>query len=254
MKPQTSAEIEGGPTLREYFSPVATFVAEKLDDTAPNITPNHLSMAGVVLVAAGIYAASKGKTKTAAAFLIAGNAIDAFDGASSDVKNRRNPGSWDNDKGLKIDSACDVTKESSMGFFKILSAVKRRDGLGLALSSLATATTPLSSSLRAHADSQGQKVAETGGNPIEFFGTRTGRTVVNIAGTTSSNRKVQLVSNSLISMGNIVNVIRYKPKDRSRPPVDKHQERARFRTRFHAATFVVTTAGVMGINLRSRQK
>lgn len=99
MSPEVSAEIRGGHSLRKRFSPVAAFVAEKLDDIAPEVTPTHLSVAGVALTLAGLYEASRGRTKSAAVLLVAGNAVDAFDGASSEIKNRRNPGSWDANKG-----------------------------------------------------------------------------------------------------------------------------------------------------------
>lgn len=131
----------------------------------------------------------------------------------------------------------------------------RDDRVGKIFSSLATITSPLSSTLRARADSQGEAVAETGNNPLEFFGTRTGRTIANIAANVAPKSvRTERVADSLITAGNLANIRRYKPRSKSYPPIDTHQERARFRTRFHAAVFVTATAGVLAVNHYRKSK
>lgn len=174
-----AADIVQGITTRfhEYF---------------PAVTPNHLTVAGFFGVAlAGAYITNMQNAKgeeyysSPASFLppmsvIIGSMLcDAFDGTLARTIQKENPLAHNSSIGQHIDGGLDRFSELALGIYRMIAAHNRKDSPGEIIALTATITNAFPSLMRAIAEGQGKLVPKEGNGPLEFMGTRAGRSLAN---------------------------------------------------------------------------
>ena len=171
-------------SLREVVNkPLALFV-KLLHENLPWLTPNEITFLGTlglgtfVLYVSRLEKQQRINTSTGIA-LIAGFAAlsgtDALDGSLARYKQSQGDTSHDTRTGQLVDSLSDRVQEAFLSWLAMYRAAESGDKLWLVTATLTALTNPLSSLVRAWAESEGLVVPESGASAFEFLGTRAGR-------------------------------------------------------------------------------
>ncbi len=171
---------------RKLVDAPVKLVATNLHKRFPNVTANQVTAAGILGVGLGSML-SVGETspmtkKVAVGVLGFSSALDGLDGALARVIKTEDP-SRANPYGNLVDAAADRIQEATLGMSRMISSQKRADKSGEVLALVSVISNGAPSLMRAIAESRGIAVSESGGNPLGFLGTRTGRTITGILST-----------------------------------------------------------------------
>ncbi|MDH5533514.1 MAG: CDP-alcohol phosphatidyltransferase family protein [Candidatus Pacebacteria bacterium] len=181
-----SAELESprNSKIREISKKPLTKIVELLDNAFPWLTPNEVTVLGTAGLGVLIIYTSKlekeGKIdlqtslKLLAAFA-ALSGTDAIDGSLARYKAEQGDTSHDSSIGQLVDSLSDRLQEAFLSWLAMYRAAEQGDKLWLITATLTAITNPLSSLVRAWAESKGIAVPESGKNLFELLGTRLGR-------------------------------------------------------------------------------
>ncbi|MEK7594928.1 MAG: CDP-alcohol phosphatidyltransferase family protein [Patescibacteria group bacterium] len=194
-KPTDNAR--NGAARKAFANPVDKLVGI-LDSKAPNVTPDHLTLMGELMVdsSVALAVAKPDKVFVTTALFTAGSLLDGVDGALARAKGQANGGTTI--KGMLKDVRADKRQEI-LTFFG-LSLIARKRGNNVAANNYAVAamTTVLSALYRASAESQGYIVPEDGA------GTRVMRAVLGGAGLAlNKNQEASDIISGLVATGNI---------------------------------------------------
>ncbi|MBI3955311.1 CDP-alcohol phosphatidyltransferase family protein [Candidatus Gottesmanbacteria bacterium] len=186
------SETRNSP-LREMSSGAIQFVVNRLHEAFPDLTPNHLTLLGVVGVATASTlltlrkgnASSKDKALTAVSFfsLVVSAIGDGLDGTLARTSEAENPGSMNPEIGQLLDVLADRTGENAMAFSRAFQAHKKHNRLGVTLALIEAITSSLPSLMRAFDEKEGHRGPEIPPGLFGFAGTRFGRTALGIAST-----------------------------------------------------------------------
>ena len=245
------SELTAQPNLRELIGPYTEEASERLHERFPNVEADHLSALGAGLVALGTVAAissSKHPDRAKLSFGLnaAGAITDTFNGALARVCYGDDPERLV--RGNKVDSTSDFIKDALMGAAKI-AATSSSGGRGRRLlAEAATITTPLASFSRAYMEKRGYTIDEHGNNHFEFLGTRAGRTALHTI--SSSNLRfrgmpLQPSLDALITVANLTRIAKNLGASSKEEKNPYARQKAKFRTRFHGTTALITVAGII---------
>jgi phosphatidylglycerophosphate synthase len=183
---QKSAELESprNSKAREIAKKPLTKIVELLHNAFPWLTPNQVTILGTAGLGALVVYTSQlekeGKIdlqtslKLLAAFA-ALSGTDAIDGSLARYKAKLGDTSHDSNVGQLVDSLSDRVQEAFLSWLAMYRAAQQGDKLWLITATLTAITNPLSSIVRAWAESKGIAVPESGNNLFELLGTRLGR-------------------------------------------------------------------------------
>ncbi len=198
-------------------------LTEAMHRRFPYLTPTHLNILGIAGVSLGSLLAARHNLKVNAkeknsdawvifTLLVCSSLLDGLDGSLARLIAIEDPDAIDLlFRGTVLDSVADYLKEMVMFASKAVSAHERNDRTGEILSHLSAVSSPLSSLSRAYAEASGKVVPEIGDNIVEFFGTRTGRTICSTVATVFpelSDKPLQSLCDTLIITGNVANVLK----------------------------------------------
>lgn len=176
--------------LREYAQQPLSAVAKLLHTHLPWLTPNEVTILGTASLGAfTLYVSSLEKQNkidfTTGIRLIgtyaALSATDALDGSLARYKKSQGDMNHDSSTGQLVDSLSDRVQEAFLAWLAMYRAAEQGDKLWFFTSTLTALTNPLSSLVRAWAESKGIAVPESGTSAFEFFGTRAGRAAAGAA-------------------------------------------------------------------------
>lgn len=178
--------------LRKKTSVPIEIVTQRLHECFPDLTGDHVTLAGLLGVAAGAILAEKQNERGNVTLtdrlptfvaLALSSFCDAFDGPMARLIAQESPDKSHPLRGQIFDTASDRLGEMAMSISRAVTAHKRSDTLGefLAYSSAFSNTIPSLS--KALAESTSHVVPEAGKGPAGFLGTRVGRTLTNIPAT-----------------------------------------------------------------------
>lgn len=185
----TMTQTETSPRnshLREYVKKPLTKVAELLHTYLPWLTPNEVTALGTAGLGAFTLYVSKLEKEDRinlstgiqlVASYAALSATDALDGSLARYKKEQGDTSHDSHTGQLVDSLSDRVQEAFMAWLAMYRAAEQGDKLWLLTATLTALTNPLSSLVRAWAESKGVTVPESGKTAFQFFGTRAGRAI-----------------------------------------------------------------------------
>ncbi|MBP7740579.1 CDP-alcohol phosphatidyltransferase family protein [Candidatus Woesebacteria bacterium] len=171
--------------LRDLVATPVRRTVEFLDEKAPWLTPNMITVLGTTgILALSIYTASlekKGKIdsktsiKLLTAFLVL-SITDALDGGLARLKiakgQAHNP-----ESGQLIDTISDRMQEAFSEWLLMYRANENGDIAGMTAALATALTNPLSSLFRAWAEAEGVVVPESGKSLFDLFGTRVGKVI-----------------------------------------------------------------------------
>ena len=181
----------------------------KPDEERPfDLSPNHVTGMGILLVLAGTYLAEEQKANPFLPFVFEGLGYycDGLDGALARLIMSKDPSRHDSKKGQVIDMMADRIEEVGTALLRARSAYKRGDAYGEMAAYGVALTTCLPSCIRALSESKGISVPETGKNFFEMLGTRPGRILLAAAGTHLNpylGYRVQPVTDTLGTIANL---------------------------------------------------
>jgi len=181
--------------IRDFFKKPVDGLAAFLVKKFPNLTADHITYTGSALVTVGALVRTISEifeedNALASLGLIAfGVCLDGLDGA---VARQKKPND-DSSHGVIVDVLNDRAQESILALSRIVTASMRQDLLGVLTAASAGLTNPLPSLIRAIAERNGVVVAESGKNPLSFFGTRLGRTFLATTATVYPETNVPLI-------------------------------------------------------------
>jgi phosphatidylglycerophosphate synthase len=173
---------------REVTRGAINLTVRFLHKTAPWLTPNEITIGGMVGVA-GVakYADSISHVKIedsffqrlTAAVVYTGLCLsDGLDGALERHLQSLDPKRKGSSFGANLDAGSDRAQELVLALSRASSADNRNDRFGKALALGAAVTNTLPSLVRAYGESKGVIFEENGSNWLQFFGTRLGRAIV----------------------------------------------------------------------------
>ena len=166
-------------------------ITKVLHECFPDLTADHITVAGVVGVAIGAVIAETQNRNTdnnlsrkipTVLFLGAASILDAFDGAIARLRAKESSGA-DNSHGQLVDVIADRIQEATLATSRAVSANKRGDRAGELLAYVSEMSNVAPSLMRAISETRGVTVPEAGRNVIGFLGTRVGRSMTVIAST-----------------------------------------------------------------------
>ncbi len=237
------------PSLRDWIAPHTERAANKLHEKFPRLEADHFSLAGIALVGLGsaIAASSiKNPARLALPLNIIGEVTDTFNGALARVCYGGDPERLD--RGYKVDSLSDLAKDLSLGVSTVAVASRSDSWLQRSLAEIATITTPLASLSRSFMETRGYQICEHGNSRLEFLGTRAGRSGV-LAVAASNVRlcgvPLQPALDSLAIAGNLTRIAKNLTTSVKEEKSPQNLKKAKFRTKFHAASVPVTAAGIL---------
>jgi phosphatidylglycerophosphate synthase len=169
--------------LRSVFEKQIDGLVTGINEKLPRVTPDHLTLAGVVLVLAGDIMVVKDPDRPVVptAIYTLGSLLDALDGSLARKKGELNGGTTK--EGMLLDLVSDRVQEVIT--FGALSLIARRRGNRVAADNyaLAAMTSALPALIKAHAETKGLVVREGG------IGTRVGRGILGGAGLAFNGRR-----------------------------------------------------------------
>jgi phosphatidylglycerophosphate synthase len=208
--------------LRLKSSHAIQGVVDHLHRRLPKLSPTHLNILGVIGVGLGsVIAIKKSEEHSsrnsifAASLLGLSASLDAFDGTLARTIALEDPEIVNFHTGQIKDVISDRLQEVIMALVRSLRQGGSKFGRTMALLTAATSTFP--SLARAYNESKGKAVPETGKGPLEFIGTRAGRTAIGIMATAFPKVKkipIQPVADALITGANIYTAIKRLKKSR----------------------------------------
>lgn len=172
--------------LREYVKKPLTKIAELLHTYLPWLTPNEVTALGTAGLGAFTLYVSKLEKEDKinlstgiqlVASYAALSATDALDGSLARYKKEHGDDNHDSHTGQLVDSLSDRIQEAFIAWLAMYRAAEQGDKLWLVTATLTALTNPLSSLVRAWAESQGIVVPESGTSSFQFLGTRAGRAI-----------------------------------------------------------------------------
>lgn len=246
--------------LREYATIPLSTIAKLLHEHLPWLTPNEVTILGTASLGAfTLYVSSLEKQNridlTTALRLIGAyaalSASDALDGSLARYKKSQGDMNHDTSIGQLVDSLSDRVQEAFLAWLAMYRAAEQGDKLWFFTATLTALTNPLSSLVRAWAESEGIAVPESGTNAFEFFGTRAGRAAAGAATmmpTTEIARiKPQTVISGLTAAATTKTTLSRLEAVRTANPEDRildetTQAEAKKRARWLGGLAVVTTS------------
>lgn len=178
--------------IRELTVGAISGVAERLHQSLPDFSPDHVTFLGTVGVALGAILAEYHHRKKPGEILSAlpslgvlmgASLMDAVDGSLARLIAQENPESVYFSRGQVVDACADRTQEFIMALSRAVSAHHRQDKAGEVLAFMAGLTSSLPGIFRALTETLGATVPETGKDALGFLGTRAGRALTGIAAT-----------------------------------------------------------------------
>lgn len=199
---------------RELTKGVISGGARKLHDVAPWLTPNQITLGGLIGVGAvAKYAEVANKTSkpedTVVQRSVVGAAYtaiclsDGFDGALERHLQSIDPNRKGSQFGANFDAGSDRGQELALALSRISSA---KDFLGKYLALGAAVTNSLPSLVRAYGESKGVVFEENGNDWLQFCGTRLGRAIIGGVSTLAPTFKevpIQKTADALTIVSNI---------------------------------------------------
>ncbi len=188
-KPETEIQTPRNSAVREMIAKPTTKIVELLSKAFPWLTPNEITFLGTAGVGALVLYTSQQEKDGAIDFksalslvgaFFALSGTDALDGALARYQRENGDTSHDSRVGQWVDSLSDRVQEAFLAWLAMYRAAEQGDKLWLLTATLTALTNPLSSLVRAWAESQGVVVPESGTNAFEFLGTRGGRFATSI--------------------------------------------------------------------------
>ncbi len=180
-------------SLRELSAGAIQFTVDRLHEALPDLTPNHLTILGVVGVATASTlltlrkgdASLRDKALTAVSlFSLVGSTIgDGLDGTLARTLKAKNQGDIDSNLGQLLDVLADRTGENAMAFSRAAQAHKKHNRLGVSLALIEAVASSLPSLMRAFDEMRGYKGPEIPPDLFGWAGTRLGRTALGIIST-----------------------------------------------------------------------
>jgi phosphatidylglycerophosphate synthase len=177
--------------IRELAKQPLNKISEFLHNSFPWLTPNEVTALGtaglgaLILYTSHLESEQKIDFETSIKLISAYAALsatDAVDGSLARYKAEHGDLSHDSSTGQLVDSISDRLQEAFLSWLAMYRAAQQDDKLWLITATLTAITNPLSSLVRAWAESKGIAVPESGKGVFELLGTRLGRA------TTSSTR------------------------------------------------------------------
>lgn len=209
-EPQLGISATRNSRIRERTSHITTGFAGVVDRTIPGLSPTHLNILGVAMVAAGSALAIRRRGFLSTVLIVAGSCLDAVDGPLARTKAKKDPKSVDFKRGQIYDAIGDRAQEVSGAICRGISAHKRGDKLGELFAFITAVTSTLPSITRAYAETLGKAVPESGKGVLGLIGTRVGRAAGGILATTFPEIKgvrTQAQIDALMSLSNIKTTI-----------------------------------------------
>ncbi len=217
----------GKSLLREQTDFIFDGVARGIHKVAPRITPDHITHTGTALAISGFALAEMIKIhpglktptlrKTAAGLQVLGALLDKLDGSLAKVINEQTPGAHDSKQGQITDVKADRTQEQARGAMAAFGAHLRQDLVGEAAALLNLKTSVKPSLSRAEAEKEGIFVPEMGRNPLQMFGTRGGRVVLNLFSTNIDKKVLGVSLQAWIDLfGSLANMQTYNAREAAR--------------------------------------
>lgn len=167
--------------LRELTKPAVRLSTSLIRRAFPEASPNHVSIAGLVGVAAGELCIQEGYTKLGIGTFVTSSALDGVDGqiARELIAEGKN---HDKTIGGCVDVVSDRLQEFVAALSRFYTARKRGDKLGMWAAGLAAGSSILPSLAKAAVESQGVVVPEPKGL-VKLLGTREGRVGTHLSST-----------------------------------------------------------------------
>jgi phosphatidylglycerophosphate synthase len=248
--PEINFGSEHNSSLRGLVDGALAKMVDPLVEKFPKITPNQITLLGTTitaialeleLVAAAFPQKEQVRINRLALILYPlGQSLDKLDGVVA--RSKANQGfAHDANNGELVDTLADRLTELLVSMHHARSADRRDDVMGMAAGLLSAATNNFSSLTRADAARRGKEVPETGSNPLQFFGTRVGRSFTGGAGSFFEEVTInfrgkehqiplQTILDSISALGTITTALaRHKIANNAKHPVtlsQKQQEKA----------------------------
>lgn len=173
---------------REITRGAIQATVKKLHEVAPWLTPNQITIGGVIGVGGvALYAERANKVSKPEDTVLERSAVaaiytaiclsDGLDGALERHLQALDHSRKSTQFGANLDAGSDRVQEALLASSRIATADYRNDKLGKALAIGALVTNSLPSLARAYGESRGIVFEENGNNWFQFFGTRLGRAI-----------------------------------------------------------------------------
>lgn len=204
-----SISVTRNSSLRRRGAFIPETTARAIHKVVPDLNPNVLTAISAFLTTVASFASERRNrngeisfhaSKKEGVILAFAQTLDVLDGALAREVNRVTPGKHGTRWGGLWDALNDRWGAASMGISRIVAANKRGDKYGEFVAKTATLTNPLSSFFRAEGESKGEIFPESGRgfkDPLGFFGTHLGRTLLAIPATLYPNLKASILGRTI---------------------------------------------------------
>jgi len=247
-------------SLREQANRITVPIAKNIHEQFPQLSPNHITFLGLCGTTLSLvlnnYAQEKkssGLRRLAALSYLASSATDALDGALARHINSIGE-KHDQRVGQLVDVGVDRAQETIAALMRLKRARQNNQPLGVVAAALSGVTNFLPSYTRARAEARGVDVSETGGNPLNFLGTRAGRLATTMLGNFTPEIKGVNIAPAIDLLSTSANVLttaqRIKATSQSKKIIEpKLAEKAQKATSREKMLKTLTVIGVGTIGL-----
>lgn len=212
-------------SIRQYLAFIPESTARTVHRILPNLSPNHVTLASsLATLYVGIQAGRRNingevdfaHSRGELVVLALAQGLDFFDGSLAREIKKVGDREHDSRLGGMLDSLNDRWGALVMGVSRMASANRRGDRYGEFVARLATLTNPWPSYLRAEGEANLKVFPESGKNPLEFFGTHAGRTLLAIPATLYPSLKLEVfgkkftlqnVTDTITTISNVVTMV-----------------------------------------------
>ncbi|MBD3250733.1 MAG: hypothetical protein GF381_04165 [Candidatus Pacebacteria bacterium] len=251
--------------LRTVVDPVLATIVRRLQERLPDLTPDHITGLGLVLVviSEGLSVSEEKSLRRLGLFMyLVGQFCDKLDGVWA---REMIASGYDHDsrRGALVDAVADRLVELFTSLGQMARASGQDDELGV-LMALASALTNNTSSLtRAYAEANGKSVPEAGSGLFGFLGTRAGRAVLGFVVRLAPESKVPLTDISLpavlAGLSALTTLLTAYERvcvacDKQILPILTQKEKDQARTRFVLMAITSSVAVIASLLLFSRLK
>lgn len=249
--------------MRDLLGKPITILVQLLNEHT-DLTPNQVSLVGALvasspalyklIVESPKHELSKTTNLILACISLIGVSIDGIDGSLAryqETIGKKNGHSQE--VGQLVDGLLDRYQEALNAITYLVTLNRSGYDVATTIQKLVSITNPLSSFLRAYAESQGKSMPENGTNLLEFFGTRTGRVIL---GSMSFLPREQKTLHHLIPMlqlaGNLMTINKRAAilfSDQKQHQISKSdRDKAKTRKMYYGAAVVMTALATLYVS------